>query len=178
MAKAKTGGAAAKKTVKKAATQAKAKVAAKKPAAKPATSKKAAKPAAEKKVTVKKTTPKKAPAAAGKKDAVRKSVQQSQPAGVPMIDTNLAAESAAKMLVARPAEATPQTEAQPNKESSTFKNLKEQLAKPKPAGLNSLFGPTGGEKKFGNQGFNNQQRGHNQTFGGINKAGVPRRTNG
>jgi RNA polymerase primary sigma factor len=171
MAKAKTGE-GAKKAVKKATTKAK--------AAAPA-EKKAAKPAAEKKAPVKQTTVKKTTTktAAAKKETVRKSVPQAT-GSMPMIDTNLAAESAAKMLLARPEEAATggQAPAPAEKESSTFKNMKEQLAKPKPAGLGNLFGPTGGEKKFGNQGFSNQQKGHNQTFGGINKAGVPRRTNG
>jgi hypothetical protein len=94
-----------------------------------------------------------------------------------MIDTNLAAQTAAAMLLNRPAaEGAAHTE--PGKESSTFKNLKDQLAKPKPSGLSNLFGPTGDQKK-GSGHFNlNQQKGHNQTFGGMNKTGVPRRTNG
>jgi hypothetical protein len=55
--------------------------------------------------------------------------------------------------------------------------MKEQLAKPKPAGLSHLLGTSGAKKKAG-PAFNlNQQRGHNQTFGGTN-TGVPRRTNG
>jgi hypothetical protein len=166
MAKAKKTESTAK-AEKKPAAEAKAPAASKaaKPAAKLA-AKPAAKPAASKKAPAKKTVVKKAAAATA------------QTSGIPMIDTNLAAESAAKMLVARPAEATEATAAQPSKESASFKNLKEQLAKPKPSGLNSLFGPTGGEKKFGNPSFTSQQKGHNQTFGGINKAGVPRRTNG
>jgi hypothetical protein len=94
-----------------------------------------------------------------------------------MIDTNLAAQTAAAMLLNRPAaEGAANTE--PGKESSTFKNLKDQLAKPKPSGLSGLFGPTGDQKKGGGHFNLNQQKGHNQTFGGMNKTGVPRRTNG
>jgi hypothetical protein len=96
---------------------------------------------------------------------------------MPTIDTNLAAQTAAAMVRNRPA-----TEgaghAEPGKESSAFKNLKDQLAKPKPAGLSNLFGPTGDQKKGGGHFNLHQQRGHNQTFGGMNKTGVPRRTNG
>lgn len=175
MAKAKSSG-GDRKSVKKATTKAKASA----PAAK-----KTAKPAAGKKAPVKKTTTKttatKTTAAAKKattKTRGKASPDASGAPAVPMIDTNLVAESAAKMLLARPGEATEQAAPQGNKESSTFKNLKEQLAKPKPAALSNLFGHGGGEKKFGNQNFMNQQKGHNQTFGGINKAGVPRRTNG
>jgi hypothetical protein len=96
-----------------------------------------------------------------------------------MIDTNLAAQTAAAMLVNRDTSAaTPPTEqGEQPRESSTFKNLKEQLARPKPAGLGGLLGPVGGEKKQSGH-FFNQQKGHNQTYGGFNKAGVPRRTNG
>jgi hypothetical protein len=154
------------KAVKKPAAKAKAPAAkAEKPAAKAA----AAKPAPAKVA---------AKAPAKKTAAKRPGALSAATGGIPMIDTNLAAESAAKMLVARPAEGTEASTAQPNKESASFKNLKEQLAKPKPSSLNNLFGPAGGEKKFGNQGFTSQQKGHNQTFGGMNKTGVPRRTNG
>ena len=45
------------------------------------------------------------------------------------------------------------------------------------AGLGGLLGPVGGEKKQSGH-FFNQQKGHNQTYGGFNKTGVPRRTNG
>jgi hypothetical protein len=94
-----------------------------------------------------------------------------------MIDTNLVAQNAAAMLLNRPVlehagDATAQ------KESSTFKNLKEQLAHPKPTGLGNLFGPSGDSKKSGGHFSAHQEKGHNQTFGGLNKTGVPRRTNG
>src|SRR4051794_15318007 len=106
------------KAEKKPAAKAKAPAASKaaKPAAKsPAKSaaKSAPKPAATKNTPAKKTVVKKAAATTA------------QTPGIPMIDTNLAAESAAKMLVARPAEGTEATAAQPNKESASFKNLKQ-----------------------------------------------------
>ena len=44
--------------------------------------------------------------------------------------------------------------------------------------LNNLFGPTGDAKKSSGHFNLHQQKGHNQTFGGMNKTGVPRRTNG
>jgi hypothetical protein len=126
-------------------------------------------PAAEKKTPAKKAPAK---AAAGKKSAA------SPIAGTPLVDTALAAQNAAAMLLNRPATPTGNAPAQPNKESSAFKSLKDQLAKPKPAGLSNLFGPTGDQKKAAGHFNLHQQKGHNQTFGGLNKAGVPRRTNG
>jgi len=125
------------------------------------------KPAAEAK------SPAKAPAkkAAPKKAAAPAATQS----GMPQIDTNLAAQSAASMLRNR---ATLTNAASGTKsETSTFKNLKEQIARPKSAALTSIMG-TGGEQKKGASHFMDQQRGHNQTQGGFNKAGVPRRTNG
>jgi DNA-binding protein HU-beta len=119
-----------------------------------------------------------AKSAAPVKKAVAKKAPASSSTSMPLIDTNLAAQNAASMLLNRSTdESTPAESSEPAKESTAFKNLKEQLAKPKPTGLSGLFGPTGEQKKSGG-GFNvNQQRGHNQTFGGM-KTGVPRRTNG
>jgi hypothetical protein len=161
-------------------------------AAKPAAAEKkksaTSKPAPAKKAapkTVKKTTTKTAAAskpAAAKTTAKKKQPSApAQPTGAPMIDTNLAAQNAAAMLINRDtlesAATPPAAEDEKPKESSTFKNLKEQLARPKPSGLGGLLGPVGGEKKSSGH-FFNQQKGHNQTYGGFNKTGVPRRTNG
>ncbi len=95
-----------------------------------------------------------------------------------MIDTNLAAENAAKMLVGR-ANAGEASAAAPKGESSAFKQLKEQIAKPqnlerpKPSSWRRHAAEKSGSH------FNmHQQKGHNQTFGGGTKSGVPRRTNG
>jgi hypothetical protein len=100
--------------------------------------------------------------------------------GVPVIDTNLAAQNAAAALLHKDMapDADEERQAGPKHESSTFKHLKEQLAHPKPAALSNLLGPVGKQKKSGGGFFGNQQKGHNQTFGGFNKTGVPRRTNG
>ncbi|HEY7115016.1 MAG TPA: hypothetical protein VH475_00430 [Tepidisphaeraceae bacterium] len=198
MAKAKKPASAPKKktTAAKSAKPAAKKPAAAKPAAKsakPAT-KAAAKPATRAAAAAKPAAPeKKMPA---KKPAVKKpAAKPMQPTGTPLIDTNLVAQNAAAMLLNRDVleSATPpaapaaaaqpaqpqQAGAAPAKESAAFKNLKDQLAKPKPAALSSLFGPTGQQKKTGGNPFDlHQQKGHAQTFGGINKAGVPRRTNG
>ena len=128
----------------------------------------AVKPAAEKAAPAKKAPVK----AGGKKVAPARAGG----ASTPLIDTGLAAQNAAAMLVNRPA--GPAAAPQAGKESSAFKNLKDQLAKPKPSGLSNLFGPTGDQKKAAGHFNLHQQKGHNQTFGGMNKAGVPRRTNG
>jgi hypothetical protein len=123
----------------------------------------------------------KQPAAAAGKKAPAKVAKKSAPAsgtpGTPLIDTDLAAQNAASMLLNRPTAPTGGTP-QSGKESSAFKNLKDQLAKPKPSGLSNLFGPTGGGPKSVGHFNAHQQKGHNQTFGGMNKTGVPRRTNG
>jgi hypothetical protein len=92
-----------------------------------------------------------------------------------MIDTNLAAQNAATML--RNRAATVPAAQSGGKETSAFKSMKDQLAKPK-SGLSNILG-IGNDLKKGGGHFNaHQQKGHNQTFGGMNKTGVPRRTNG
>lgn len=153
MAKAKKS----EETTEKKTTKAPAKAEAKAPAsAKAATEKPAAK--AE---TPKKSAAKKTPAAA--------------PA-TPAIDTSLAAQAAASMLVHR--DSIENAAAPKKEESAAFKNLKDQLAKPKPASLSHLLGGGAAAKKAGPHFNLNQQRGHNQTFNAFNKTGVPRRTNG
>lgn len=154
------------------------KPAASKAAAKPVTAKAASKTTASKTAAKPvETTKSAASKPAAKKIAPKKASIAAAAGSVPMIDTDLAAQTAAAMLLNRPAtEGAAQTE--PGKESSTFKNLKDQLAKPKPAALANLFGTTGDQKKASGHFNLNQQKGHNQTFGGLNKAGVPRRTNG
>ena len=125
--------------------------------------------------------------ALGKKAPVRKSVP-TESADVMLIDTNLVAQQAASMVLHKDLAPEQQEEnaekeksekpEEPKHESSTFKHMKEQLAHPRPASLTNLLGPVGGQKKSGGNFFGNQQKGHNQTFGGFNKTGVPRRTNG
>lgn len=103
------------------------------------------------------------------------------------IDTNLAAQAAANMVVHRDmltgSAASPETDAAasnappaPRKESAGFQQLKQGLNKP--SALGGLLGPAGGQKKsnqnFGPGGANFR----NQTTGGFNRTGVPRRTSG
>jgi hypothetical protein len=170
--------------------------------------KKAATPPAES--TAKKTTKAAAapkPAAAAEKQssvggaATRKKAPAKPagaPLGVPLIDTSLAAETAAKFVMNRallgnaapaggaapPPEPAEDAQAAPEgaekRETSTFKQLKAGLNKPAAGGLGGLLGNANVGKK-GNTPFSggNQQVGRNQTFGGdITRSGVPRRTGG
>jgi hypothetical protein len=174
---------AAKKPVKKTTSKKPERKSAVKPAPKttaktPATSKPAVAAAAPAPAKAAAATSKASPAkaAAPKKPAAKK-IAAAATTGMPMIDTNLAAQNAAAMLLNRPVLENAGDATAVQKESSTFKNLKEQLAHPKPTGLGNLFGPAGDSKKSGGHFSTHQDKGHNQTFGG-NKTGVPRRTNG
>ena len=120
-------------------------------------------------------------AAAPKAPAKAKKAAKPQPAtSSPMIDTGLAAENAARMIMAgtRPAQVSDDN-AQPKKESSTFTKLKESLAKPHINSGNPLLNNLGGA---GNKNkpnfFGGKQVGHNQTFGSGSSRSVPRRTSG
>ena len=122
------------------------------------------------------------------------------PSGVPLIDTSLAAETAAKFVMNRallgnaspaggaaaaqpsePAEDAPAgAEGGEKRETSTFKQLKAGLNKPAAGGLGGLLGNSNVGKK-GNTPFGggSQQVGRNQTFGAdVTRSGVPRRTGG
>ena len=101
---------------------------------------------------------------------------------MPMIDTNLAAQAAAKMLSAgrqsRGGAAAP-VSGQP--QSAMFKQMKDSLSKPHLSGMNSVLDKSApqGTKRPNLPGGRNEQIGHNQTFGAdVNRAGVPRRTPG
>ncbi|HEX2970736.1 MAG TPA: hypothetical protein VHP11_00285 [Tepidisphaeraceae bacterium] len=98
------------------------------------------------------------------------------PAGTPMIDTGLAAMSAARMLAAK-AKLGNAAATAGNKETSTFKHLKESLNKPAASlassALGSNLGPQKSNLPTGLQG----QVVHNQTQGGV-RFNVPRRTAG
>jgi hypothetical protein len=99
------------------------------------------------------------------------------PSGVPLIDTGLAAQAAANMVVNR--DRLTSMPAGEKKESGSFKQLKESLLKPTVQGPGGLLTPQVQHKKI-NTGFGGRnQVGHNQTFGAdVNRSGVPRRTSG
>ncbi len=137
----------------------------------------AKKPAAAKPVAAK---------AAAAKPAATKASKSNKPAVTPqspLIDTGLAAQSAAAMVANRGAAgragAAGQGSGQPA-ESSSFKNFKDSLNKPSGGSLGSFIGSGGGNKKFAQQtGGPKQMGGRNQTFGAdVNRTGVPRRTGG
>ena len=115
-------------------------------------------------------------AAGGKKPAAK--AAPVAPA-VPLIDTNLAASTAAKM-VANKKDERAAASSPGSGESAAFKQMKENLHKPVGGTTPSFLqnGPQG--KKFNPSVPNrNQQVGHNQTFGAdVNRTGVPRRTGG
>jgi hypothetical protein len=103
----------------------------------------------------------------------------------PMIDTDLAAQTAAAMVANRAAIGTSQPAGSQKQESSSFKSLKESLNKPSAGGLGGILGTGTGNKKF-SPGFGGPKQGgpgagggRNQTFGAdVNRSGVPRRTGG
>jgi hypothetical protein len=118
-----------------------------------------------------------APAAAKKKAA---KTGGGAPAAQPLVDTNLAAQAAAKRVVAGlgPAGAVSNV---PMTESASFKHLKDSLSKPSAGGLASMLDKTAGvgQKKSNTPFHGGKQLGRNQTFGAdVNRAGVPRRTGG
>lgn len=119
--------------------------------------------------------PKGKPKSTEQKKPTRNAPAKPAPVGVPLVDTSLAAETAAKMLLRRPNTSTPATS---QKESGTFKSLKESLNKPNLGGLDQVIGSIGPQRSnLPHQ--RDQQKGHNQTFGAdVNRTGVPRRTPG
>jgi hypothetical protein len=140
-----------------------------------------AKPKAEAKPMVeaklKAVAKKAAPASTSAAKTKKAAKPAAPPSGVPLIDTSLAAQAAANMVVNRDLLAP--KPAGEKKESGSFKQLKESLLKPSVQGPGGLLSPQGPQKKF-NQGFGGRnQVGHNQTFGAdVNRSGVPRRTSG
>jgi 3-oxoacyl-ACP reductase-like protein len=123
--------------------------------------------------------PPKAAAAPAKKGKAGPS-KGSSSGGAQMGNNEFAAQSAARMLMAR-ATGAPIDQTAGKKESSTFKNLKNNIAKPHLASMDNVLNSTGnisGQKS--NLPFSQtNQKGHNQTYGAdVNRAGVPRRTPG
>lgn len=107
------------------------------------------------------------------KKTAKKSPAASSPAGFPSIDTNLAAEAAARMLLRKPA-----TNETAKKESGSFKSLKESLNTPSLGNLDQFMGSPGPHRSATSHHLD-QQKGHSQTSGGnAARTGVPRRTPG
>jgi hypothetical protein len=143
-----------------------------------------------KKETTKKTTEPKAASTAKPAGAKAKAAPKAKkttkaaaaPTSAPTIDTNFAAQAAAKSLIAglgSSSQPAPASET-PRQESAGFKQLKAGLHKPALGGSSSSFLNNLGGGKKSNQPFGGgKQVGRNQTFGAdVNRAGVPRRTGG
>jgi hypothetical protein len=169
MAKAKKSEAEEKPT--KPATKAKAEPAKAAAARSPAQPKAVAKPAAAKKPAAKK----------GKKE--EKAPARPAAGGTPLVDTSLAAESAARMLMGKaklgaaaqpaPPSQTPAAE----KESASFKQFKESVNKPAAHGPGkAAANPFAPKNPLPIPGSNPVF--HNQTQGGVSRVNVPRRTGG
>ena len=131
----------------------------------------------------KKTSPTTDAAAPKAKGAKPKKSTTTAAAPPPLVDTTLAARAAAKQLVAgmAPPMATPAA----GKESASFKQLKQSLAHPASAGLDSVLDKTASAaSRKPNAPFTGPRGGsgvggRNQTFGAdVNRTGVPRRTSG
>jgi hypothetical protein len=125
-------------------------------------------------------TPKKSTAT--KKTTKKTSTKKSAAApaadsSVPSIDTNLAAQAAAKMVANKNLLNT--GDAGAPRESSSFKQLKESLNKPHSTVMGNVLGNVQGQKKTNLPFGGPKQIGRNQTFGAdVNRTGVPRRTGG
>ena len=126
-----------------------------------------------------------APKAAAKKAAPaakKKSAAAAAPHGTPLVDTNLAAETAARMLAAGAHAKQSHQSSQPQQksESSLFKQMKAGLNKPASSAMGGVLDKSGGPlQKKPNQPFGGKQVGQNQTFGAdVTRSGVPRRTSG
>jgi hypothetical protein len=111
--------------------------------------------------------------------ASKPSKQAPATAGTPMIDTSLAAQNAARMLVAGfKNAATANNSTSPQPESAMFKNLKAGVNKPASSGMSSLLDKSHGPEPVKSH-PQHKQVGRNQTFGAdVNRSGVPRRTPG
>jgi len=121
-----------------------------------------------------------APAATGGAKKKTGKAKSGEPTTAPLVDTNLAAEAAAKRVVAGLAP-TMGGSALPVRESAAFKHLKDSLSKPASSGLAGILDKTAGpSQKQSNAPFHGgKQLGRNQTFGAdVNRTGVPRRTGG
>jgi hypothetical protein len=119
----------------------------------------------------------KAETGAKKADKAAKKAPPPQ-ADMPLIDTNLAAATAAKRVANKDDLAA--TAGPASGESTAFKQMKENLHKPAGQSSHSFLQTGVGGKKFNNSvPGRNQQVGRNQTFGAdVNRSGVPRRTGG
>jgi len=120
-------------------------------------------------------------AASSKKAAAKKSLKAAvggAPA-FPLIDTSLAAQTAARLVANRDILDETRDEQGDQPESSSFKQLKESLNKPASQAPAAFLQNTAPHKKLNLPFGGLNQVGKGQTFGAdVNRAGVPRRTGG
>jgi len=134
-------------------------------------------PAAEAAPAKKESKPAAAAAKAATAPKGKKAAKPATGGAAAVIDTSLAASTAAKVLANRNLLPNRTSGEKPN--SAGFRQMKENLSKPmSPASVPFL--QSGGSQKKSSRPFNGpKQVGHNQTFGAdVNRAGVPRRTGG
>jgi len=122
--------------------------------------------------------------AAPAKKHPKKPAAKPSASAAPRIDTSLAAAAAATMVgnrsvvEGRPSN-EPAGEAQPKKESASFRHLKESFSKPGGGNLGGVLNVPQSQKKSNQNYGGGKQIGRNQTFGSdVNRSGVPRRTGG
>ncbi len=117
--------------------------------------------------------------AAATKRSDRSKKQPAGASGAPVINTALAAAHAARILAAKARlnidEAEP---SQVEKESGTFRKLKESLNRPHAQTVSSAMGSAFGAQRSNLPLHGGNQVAHGQTIGGVARVNVPRRTNG
>jgi hypothetical protein len=99
--------------------------------------------------------------------------------GSPLIDTGLAAQSAARLVAAKTPTPAPVDAAK--KETSAFRQLKDSMAKGHGSSVQSVLNSsmTPSARKSSMPFHGGKQVAHNQTFGAdVNRNSVPRRTGG
>jgi hypothetical protein len=126
--------------------------------------------------------PAKKPAVAaqsGKQTAAKKALKSAVTGapGVPIINTSLAAQNAARLVANR--DVIEESKEGNQTESSSFRQLKESLNKPHSQAPAAFLQNTAPHKKLNLPFGGLNQVGKGQTFGAdVNRAGVPRRTGG
>lgn len=132
-----------------------------------------------KKPAVKAKPAAKSAAKSAAKPAAKPVAKAAAPAA-PMVNTSLAAETAARMIGAK-AGGFNSASSGPRKETSAFKQMKQSFTKPHAAGIGNMLNSTiSPAAKKSNQPFHaGKQVGHNQTMGSeATRTSVPRRTGG
>jgi hypothetical protein len=129
---------------------------------------------AKKSTTKSEASPVKSP-----KASVAKKVKALPVTGSPLIDTGLAAQSAARVVAAKTPAPAPVDAAK--KQTAAFRQLKDSMAKGHNSSVQSVLNSsmTPSARKSSMPFHGGKQVGHNQTFGAdVSRNSVPRRTGG